>query len=293
MDERIDRLKKQINTQTEKREERLNEADSAIEQVIDELKSLRKNFYFVSLKGLDRYLIKTMTLEFNLPDEAAWQTIIIAFDYDGIKMYKKNAVGARTPVYDSLLEIPWLENAARAKVYNFVRKFPDNWKELLNEYYKEAVMEKLENTLHALKETAVYCLEVDEYHMKKRDRDEKKNKVYINNDSLRKENITQILAEKCCSEGKEPIIVQADSLYILDEKRNPIHVKPEEIERGMYLYEQYMRYGLNDDSEPMLRGLSYVEERYFCVDNIVVVSRNYIISNIDFTDEYEKEKSLK
>ena len=290
MQEIVNKLKDQIKIQTEKRECRLREADDALEKVVGVLKGLWRNYYLVSLKGLDKHLIKTMTLEFNLPDDAAWQTLIIGFDYDGVKMYKKNPTG-RVLVYDSINEVAWLENAARAKVYNFVSKYTSSWEQLLNDCYQDALVSKLESTLRELKDTAIYCMDVDGHHLRKKER-ENKNKVYINTDMLRNENIKQKLAEKCVKENKKPIFVHAEHLYILDEKRNPLPIKPEENSRGIYLYEQYMRYGFTDQPESMLRGLSYVEEKYYCLDKLVIVSKEYVITNIDFSNEYEVQKQM-
>lgn len=290
MQEIINKLKKQINIQTEKRESKLREADETLDKVVGMLKGLWKNYYLVSLKGLDKHLIKTMTLEFNLPDDAAWQTLIIGFDYDGVKMYKKNPTG-RVMVYDSIQNEVWLENAARAKVYNFVIKYPESWEQLLNDSYQDALIAKLESTLRELKDTAMYCLEVDGHHLRKKERQENKNKVYINSDMLRDEDfIKEKLTEKCIKENKKPIIINADNLYIIDEKRNPLPIKPEEITKGMYLYEQYMRYGFTNNPESMLRGLSYVEEKYCCLDKLVIISKEYVITNIDFSNKYETQK---
>jgi hypothetical protein len=289
--ERIKQLKEQINIHSEKREEKLKDADVIVEQVLSELESLRKEYYMVALTGLDKYLIKTMDLEFILPDETVWLSLSVKFDYDSVKLYKKSP-GATICVYDALNQTPWLENSARAKLYVFVQRFSDRWKDVLNEQFMEALVSKLEATVQTLKNTQVYCLPMDEYRLKKLSKTEKKQEsgvVHLDKGILQQSNLNQRMAKICCDAKKEPILVDINSLYLLDETRKPVHISPEEIKPGMHLYEQYVRY-FGDNEQPMLRGLSCVEAIYYADDKIAISTKEYVISNIDFLDEFEAEK---
>ena len=101
MNERIDKLKEQITMQYELREKKMREAEEIVAMALEELTNLWHQFYFTALKGLDKGLVRTMELEFELPDDTSWKSLYAHFNYKGVKIYRKGGMAnTRIYVYD-------------------------------------------------------------------------------------------------------------------------------------------------------------------------------------------------
>lgn len=289
MSTKLDILKDQINMQTEKRQSRLEVANEYTDAFLKELKELRRQFYHVALKGLDMYLIRTINLEFLLPYEIEMKSVLIEFNQEGIKILQNDKNNQRV-AYDSVLEDRWLEVETKAKIYNFIKMMPEMWMKALYNEYNKAVEKKLEKIVFDLQYAPVFSMDYDKYANKKIKKQALAG-LKITDEDLTRIDLKSFLARRCCDDNKEPILVVESNLYILDEERMPTKIRPDRIAKGMYLYEQYQHFiDRTEEYENLLRGLSTVEYSCYKDNKLVVVSKDYIVSNIDFNEEYYAEK---